>query len=425
MRLNAWMFCMVMGLGVLTSSAAAVAAHADVLATHRRMRETVRRAGIDAAPALIEALEHPDARINLAAAYLITALEPPARPALEACLRHANERVRLVAVRELARRKRLLPFWSMILADEAPAIRLETRLMLLDEHIRPLTGKARAQAIEAFDQAYREGPPTTRLQVVELLNQLLSPGESGWRILERAVADKDGKIRLRASQIVAAPYQERINRLVEAEAWQDLADFLADVDLDAWVDRDLALRVRYRRAQAHHHLGRHDRARAELEAIIAASPQRTPLLLLADTLLALGERDAALQTYLRAVEPIRWETAPPFPFIWSEQFHAAHEAATLLQEAGRHTEAAALLEKVVQQPGEQVYGTPQLLRVHHHRWADSLYFTLCRSLNALDRRNDLIAYYRFMLDNLRSLRDLPGNREARAEIEAKLAVLET
>lgn len=345
----------VLSVMLWVASAGGVLAETDPSAMQARNRlvQRVRDAGADALPELIQALADERDAVHLSAAHLIARLAPPTREGLEAGLRHADVSVRRIIIQAMAEHGLLADYWHDIITDPSPVIRRETRLRLIDEHVRAMTGEARERVLAAFERAFREGSAETRMHVTELLAEWLEPGDEGWTILEQAVGDDKDEVAFRAAQLTVEPVLEQMRELAGRRAWNELVEAFAELQPGNWPDARMAAEAFRLRGTAYYQIKRGTEAQADLKQAVARIPGRPDLILLGHARRTLLDAPAqALEAYLQAVGDGGG--------VRTQLYSAILAGADILREKGRYDEALALLaradEDAISRSGERLTG---------------------------------------------------------------------
>ena len=189
--------------------------------------------GVDAMPALIDALESEIGLLRRTAAHLLVRLGPPGIDGLAVALRHSDFQVRRIAMHGLDAMGRLRDFWPMIVRDPHPSLAREIRLRFFPQLMStdPEHGDA---VIEAVADAYLEAEAPVRFHLVSMVADLPVLPRSGRRFLTRATRDDDPDIQAVAFTVVVLPAMTQLRALTEAGDWKALIAEFGDEDFNEW-----------------------------------------------------------------------------------------------------------------------------------------------------------------------------------------------
>ena len=170
------------------------------LRDRNRLVQAVVNDGVDALPALIDALEDERDAVRKTAAHLIVRLGAKAYTGFDAALRSPHVEVRYAVIQGIVDTGLLDRYWAKILLDDAPMIRRYVRLALLQQHPQP-EGEALDRLIGELETIYRTETDRRR-QVVEVLAAFDTLTSKSHRLLVLATSDEDAGIRQVATQSI-------------------------------------------------------------------------------------------------------------------------------------------------------------------------------------------------------------------------------
>lgn len=261
------------------------------------MVHLVRRAGADAIPELLAALDREDPRMRYTAAHLLVRLGNPSHDALDTALGNDDVRVRYIVAAALLNqmdRQTAAQYIRPLATDPEMSIRLRFYEQLMPVHFLE-DGQPFDVLIRQLDTAYEDAPEQIRTQMVEAVSDLpltdasiaflrkVADRQAAQRAAEadEGLPDHDERQALMALRPLLEQTIKQLRSHAEAGQWRQLIGAFNKADVASWPETDgrgrgiprgryasERVEARYLLARAYYELGHGKQAERTIRQII-------------------------------------------------------------------------------------------------------------------------------------------------------------